>query len=238
MKAAQMTDAMFRAASLKCPIPLPGGKGAVKVPAESGNWFAWTAKSEVLKRYRKVAINDLRTRQLRGGSYDGDVGHVVIGGKRFSLYPHSGMLVRDDFAQWCEANFLEFWDPQNHRERLPPEPKGRTVEVRETLKIWKDIRKRALEMDPPTGLMHESAYNSLWDMKHGLADYDAEIKADRKRGASYASTKIIADQLAATIAYRQKMYADAIDFYLDCAAACLRAALFVQQKHGGENECA
>ena len=226
----EMTRDMIMAAALKC--PLIKQKGVRQVNIESGDWFAYAAKTEITKRYRKACTKEVMNRKLLGSYYDGFLGSVKIGGKTFYHCPYSDMLVRSDFAQWAEANFDSFWDSELHRERLPEAPKGDTIKIRETLKIWKDIRRRALEMADPTGLLHEGSYNTLYDMKKTLAEYSLEIRRDEKAGRFYVSTKVLADHLAATIAYREKSYSDAMDFYLSCAASALKAALFIQKNHG------
>lgn len=235
-RAYDMTADQFRAAALKCPIKLAEGKGPVKVDVSTGRWFAYPAKTEVTKRYWKLCKQDLLNRQLRGGSYDGDIGHCMIGGKWFGFYPKAMMLVREDFALWCEAHFAEFWNERANMEKLPEAPQGETITIDTNLKIWKDIRARALKLRTPTGLLHESSYSSMYDMKHALAEYTLELKRDEQAGRFYVSTKILADQLAATIAYREKQYSDAMDFYLECAAAALKAALHIQATHGVAKE--
>lgn len=232
MRAVDFTAEQFRAAALKCPIKLNEGKGPVRVDVTTGRWFAYPAKTELTKRYWKLCKQDLLTRQLRGGSYDGDVGTCVIGGKRFGFYPKSGMLVREDFALWCEAHYAEFWDAGRKREALPEEPSGPAITIDPQLKIWKDIRNRALALWPVTGIMRESSFNSMYDMEHALAEYSIEMQRDAKAKRFYVSTKILADQLAATIAFRQKHYSDAMRFYMDCAAAALKAALWIQEQYG------
>lgn len=228
------TPAMVQAAALRCPINLGHGKGPVRVDASTGDWFAYPAKSEPVRRWRRACIDDLRQRKIRGGSYEGDVGHCLIGGKRFSLYPYCGYICRDDFVQWAEANFGVFWDSTNHREKLPEKPKAVVETIEPDLKIWKEIRALAREMKAPTDLMNEGSFNSLYEMKRTLAEYSLEIRRDEARNQFYIGTKVLADHLAATIAFREKHYPDAIHFFKSCAASCLRAALMIQEQHGSD----
>lgn len=232
-KVEDLTADMLRACAMRCTIPLPHGKGAVKVPVDTGDWFAYPAKTEITKVYRKRCIADLRDRQLglklNTNEFHGDFGKCRIGGKMFTLYPKSGMLVRDDFAIWCEKHVDECWDFHLHRERLPEsDTTGKAVEVDPALKMWKDIRSRALKLKPVTDLLEPGTWNRIYDMKKTLSDYSLAIHAAESEGRMYVGTKILADQLAATIAYREKHYSDCIDFFLDLSAAALKAAQFVQ----------
>lgn len=235
MKIGDMTTDMIMACALKCPIKLPHGKGAVKVEAGSGDWFAYRAKTELTKRWRKACIEDLRQRELRGGSYPGDVGHCVIGGKKFSLYPKSGMLIRDDFALWAEAHIDEIWDFHLHRQRLPDKPpENETVTVDPQLKMFKDIRQRALKMKDVDDLVEPGLWNTQYDMKKTLSEYALDIKRNERNGRVYISVKMLADLLAAQIAYREKHYSDSISFFLDLSADALKAAQFIQSKAAKE----
>lgn len=230
-----MTADMIRACALRCPLKLPGGNGVVRVNAATGDWFAYPAKSEPVKRWRKVCIDDLRQRELRGGSYPGDVGHCVIGGKRFSLYPRSGMLVRDDFALWAEAHIDECWDFHLHRERLPEkDPTGEEIAQDTIQELSHKSRMRARKLLEVTDLLAPGTWNSLYDMKKAMAEYAVEIRRDEVNGRFYVGSKILADHLAANIAYRSKKYADCIDFLLSLSAAALKAAQFVQEKAAKE----
>lgn len=234
-KVIDMTADMIRACSMRCPIKLPHGKGVVRVSADSGDWFAYPAKTEVTKRYRKACIDDLRSREVRGGSYAGDVGHCLIGGKRFSLYPKSGMLVRDDFALWAESHFDECWDERLHRERLPErDTTGEDVEQETAIEISKRVRQRVHKLSEVTDLIEPGAWNSLYDMRKAMSEYAVAIHKSELNGHLFVGTKILADHLAATIAYREKHYADAVDFFVDLAAGAIKAAQFVQEKAAKE----
>lgn len=187
------------------------------------------------KRWRKACIEDLRQRELRGGSYPGDVGHCVIGGKKFSLYPKSGMLIRDDFALWAEAHIDEVWDFNLHRQRLPDKPpENETVTVDPQLKMFKDIRQKALKMKDVDDLVEPGLWNTQYDMKKTLSEYALDIKRNERNGRVYISVKMLADLLAAQIAYREKHYSDSISFFLDLSADALKAAQFIQSKAAKE----
>lgn len=235
-KIIDMTADMIRAGSLRCPLKLPHSQnGVVRVDASTGDWFSWPAKSEPVRKWRKICIDDLRQRELRKGSYPGDVGHCVICGKRFSLYPKSSMLVRDDYALWAEAHFDEFWDEKLHRERLPERDQtGEEVEQETAIEISKRVRQKVRQMREVTDLLEPGTWNSVYDMKRSLAEYAVSIRASEKNGWFFVGTKILADQLAATIAYREKHYSDAAEFFVEAAAAAMKAAQFIQEKAAKE----
>lgn len=235
-KMIDMTADMVRACAMRCPIKLPSSsKGIVRVNAETGDWFAYPAKTEITKRWRKVCIEDLRQREMRGGSYVGDVGHCVIGGKKFSLYPKSGMLIRDDFALWCESHIDECWDFHLHRERLPEkDPTGDVIEQETAIEISKKVRQRVHKIAEVTDLIEPGAWNSLYDMRNAMAEYAVAIHKSELGGHLFIGTKILADHLAATIAYREKKFSDSVDFFVDIAAGAIKAAQFVQEKAAKE----
>lgn len=218
-------------------IVLPTATGKVGIDQiHAGNWIAYNAKSEEVKRYSKAAKHDLLQRQMRGGSYAGDVGHVVIGGKKFSLYPKCGCLVRDDFTVWAESqrNWDSVLTPTGRiRESTKPLTTDE-VKVDELLHIWKNIRSRAMKMKTPTKLMMDGEWNPVFDMKRTLAQYSAQIEDAAKCGCFFPVSKIQADILAGLIAYRERSYADSIDFFLDMGATALKVARWIQEQHGAE----
>ena len=218
-------------------IALPTSTGKVGIDQiHAGNWIAWNAKAEEIKRFAKAAKHDLLARQMRGGSYEGDVGRVAIGGKRFCLYPKCGCLVREDFVVWAESpkNWDSVLTPTGKiRESTKPLTTGE-VKVDELLHIWKDIRGRAMKMQTPTKLMMDGEWNPVFDMKRTLAQYSAQIADAAKHDCFFPVSKVQADILAGLIAYRERNYADSIDFFLDMGATAVRIARWIQERHGAE----
>lgn len=239
MKTFEMTADQIRAGALKCPIQLKKKVGVQT--AASGDYFAMPARHEAMKPYWRMAKKDLLDRELRGGSYKGDVGHVVIGGHRFSLYPKSQMLVRDDFALWCDAHsdeFLSFDGRERLSDSIPEEQKIEMVDT--NLHQWKDIRKRAMSMGL-TCMAREGTWNTVYDMKQTLSQYAIEIARDSKEGRRYAVLKMQADMLAGLIAFREKHMKDAVNFFLELSAAALASARMIQEEnnenvHGEKGE--
>ena len=229
MKAREMTGDQLRHMALRCPIKLK--KTAGMVPADSGDFFAVVAKSEPMKRYWKAAKKDLLDRQMAGRSYEGDVGRVVIGGRKFSLFPKSGMLVREDFEVWCDANWRTALKLDGSEKESTKPLRQEDVKVDELMHVWKDIRGRALKIDDFDLLMKPEEWNTEWSMKKTLSQYSLQIAADEKRGRHYAVQKIQADLLAGLIAYKVRNYADAIGFFKDLAATALKTAKWIGDRH-------
>lgn len=239
MKASEMGAEMLRHLSLRCndtrAIVLKKPTGAVQ--ADSGDYFCFNARSEALRRYWKAAKKDLLARELNGGSYAGDVGHVLIGGKRFSFFPKSGMLVRDDFARWAEANWQRFCRMDGRPIETKPEQQD-DVAVDPALHMWKDIRKRAQALGAPAKFYADGMWHEEYVMRDDLRKLSTALETCRKRGEFYPMLKADCDLLAAKIAYRRREFAKAKGYLLELAAVAMRAALFVQQAHavqgGGE----
>lgn len=201
----------------------------------AGNFWAWVARAEECRVYWRAAKADLRKRELNGTSYPGDVGHVTINGRRFSYYPTSGMIVRDDFATWCEAHFGDFYFPTGKLRAEKRPERQEDVEVDAQLHMWKDIRARAQKLQNVNRFYPELAWNDEWTMRHDLQTLVGAFKECLAQGECYPVLKCDCDLLASKIAYRQKKFAQCKDHLLDLAAAAMRAALLVQEKHSTES---
>ena len=120
MKTNDLTLDQIAAISLRCPMKMPQGnsykdilagefffmpEGAALDPVRL-EWIKFNEQSlaEFAKPFRKAALADLQDRRAKGASYEGDLGHVKIGGKAFTYYPGPKAIVRDGFAQWIDAN--------------------------------------------------------------------------------------------------------------------------------------
>lgn len=230
MKIDEMTFDNVKSLALRCPIQLPRKNGLT--PVKAGQFLAYTAKSEEVRRFYKIAKRDLFDRQVRGGSYDGDHGHVTIGGHKFTLYRTTPpALIRDDFATWIEANWHKVLT-NDGRERQSTKPLR--VEEVECLPIGRhaiQARFRAKELNEPTELVHEDAWNSQYDMEEQLHRYHAEIERDRKAGKSYIVTRLQGVLLAAMAQHRRRNYAEAVDNFISVAACAIKAAEFEARMH-------
>ena len=92
------------------------------------------------------------------------------------------------------------------------------------LKMFKDIRQRALKMKDVDDLVEPGLWNTQYDMKKTLSEYALDIKRNERNGRMYISVKMLADLLAAQIAYREK----------HLSADALKAAQFIQSKAAKE----
>lgn len=230
MKTIDLTYDNIKYLALKTTLKLAKHDGLV--PVKSGNWFAYPAQNEEVKRFTKKAKDDLRFRQLRGTSYEGDLGKVVIGGKTFFYFPKSKALIREDFAAWCDTH-ADQWIKKDggekqpstplHIEELAPQAAGR---------MYLDVKDRVKRLPEATGLLREENFNTLYDMAKTANDYNHETQMDFKDGKKYfAVTHIQANLLNAIIAYRERKYKTAVEVFLDVAANAVQAAEWICNNH-------
>lgn len=236
MKISEMTAEQIRHLALRLNDSgkMPLAKMEPIQALRAGNFWAWVAKTEECKKYWRAAKADLRQREINGTSYKGDAGHVTIGGRRFTFYPTSGMIVRDDFATWCEAHFGDYFFPTGKLKKEHKPESEPDVVVEEHLKMWKEIRKRALDLKDVHFFYPEQAWHEEFDMRRDLMTLVGAFTDCVAQGELYPALKCDCDLLAAKIAYRKKEYAKAKDRLLDLAAAAMRAALLVQEKHAAK----
>lgn len=238
MKISEMTAEQIRHLALRLNDSgkMPLAKMEPIQALRAGNFWAWVAKTEECKKYWRAAKADLRQRELNGTSYKGDAGHVTIGGRRFTFYPTSGMIVRDDFATWCEAHFGDYFFPTG---RLRAEQKPHeTKEVGDDsdFALAKEVRKLARDMAGSTQIYPPQAYHTEFQMRHDLMTLVGALEDCRKQGELYPLLKADCDLLAAKIAYRQRKYAEAKERLLNLSAAALKAAMFIQEHHNDAKE--
>ena len=234
MKVHEMSADTLRHLALKCAdtkgIRLPKYVGPV--PAASGDWLIQPARSEAVKRWWRLAKKDLADRQNGVKSatdkFHGDFGRVEIGGKMFTYYPNSDMLVRDNFAVWAEANFDRFVLPcGGPKQDAEPEERERISRVENWITLWKRIRSRLTGIKV-SAMMKKGEWNSEWDMRTFMTRYAMEIAKDDAKGEYYSVSHIQADMLKGNIAYVNKDFRTAVESYLSAAAACIATARFIQ----------
>lgn len=230
MKIDEMTFDNVKSLALRCPIQLPKKNGLT--PVKAGKFLAYAANSEEVRRFTKAAKRDLFDRELRGGSYPGDHGHVTIGGHKFTLFKTTPpSIIRDDFANWIEANWHKVLNADGS-ERQSTKPLR--VEEVQCLPIGchaLQARVRAKELTDPTDLIHEDAWNTQYVMEEELHRYHAEIERDRKAGRSYIVTRLQGVLLAAMAQHRRRNYAEAVDNFISVAACAIKAAEFEARMH-------
>lgn len=195
-----------------------------------GDFLCWNAKAEEVKRFWRAAKKDLRDRQLRGGSYAGDYGRVLIGGRYFGYHPKCGMLVREDLALVVSQHWREvLWDDGRIREPEAPE-KREEVTVDPLLHQWKDVRARALKLPEITGLMRPGEWNTDFDMRRTLNRLGEELARTEAAGEFYTVCRMQADMAAALVAYRSHDASGCIDHFLGLAATAIATAHWVQAR--------
>lgn len=230
----ELTFDQVKTLALRCTIQLPKRTGLV--PLDRGEFLAYAAKAEEIRRYTKIAKRDLFDRELRGGSYPGDHGHVTIGGKRFTLYKTTPpTLIRDDFALWIEANWHKVLNSDGSERKSNKPLRVDSVKCLPINMHALQAKTRAKELNDPTDLIHEDAWNSQYDMEEQLHRYHAEIEHDRKDGKSYIVTRLNGVLLAAMSNHRQRKYAEAVDCFISVAACAIKAAEYEARMHAKDH---
>jgi len=234
MKLCDFTLDMFKACALHCPFKLKKFDG--QVPAASGNWWVMPAKNESVKKWTRLAKKDLFDREIRGGSYEGDNGHVTIGGHKFTYYRKGSVLVRDDFGTWVENNWRRFLK-EDGTERESTKPlRVEEVEAVPVSRHSLTAKVRCQDMKEPTGLIPEESWNTTYDMNLQFQRYCAEIARDEHFNQFYVITRLNADLLAAMISHKERNYPQAIERFLFVAAAALKAADYESRMHSKQKE--
>lgn len=102
MKTNDFTYDEIAALSLRCPMKMPECTSYQDIL--DGSFYFLPAGKEEMKPFRKAALADLQDRRAKGASWEGDLGHVKIGGKKFTYYPGPKAIISDHFANWIDAN--------------------------------------------------------------------------------------------------------------------------------------
>ncbi len=226
----EMTFDNVKSCALKCPIGLPQRDGLS--PVAKGEFFAYAAKAEEIRKYTKIAKRDLFDREMRGGSYKGDHGHVTIGGHKFTLYRTTPpCLIRDDFANWVTANWHKVLNNDGTERKSNKPLRVESVECLPINRHAFEAKARAKELNDPTDLLPEEAWNTQFDMDRQLRRYKAEIEHDRLQGKAYVVTRLQGVLLAAMSQHRQRNYAEAVDCFISVAACAIKAAEFEARMH-------
>lgn len=230
MKIDELTFDQVKTLALRCTIQLPKRTGLV--PLDRGEFLAYAAKAEEIRRYTKIAKRDLFDRELRGGSYPGDHGHVTIGGKRFTLYKTTPpTLIRDDFSLWIEANWHKVLNSDGSERKSNKPLRVDDVKCLPVSAHAFQAKMRAKDLNEPTELIHEDAWNTEYEMEEQLHRYHAEIERDRKAGKYYIVTRLQGVLLAAMAQHRRRNYAEAVDDFISVAACAIKAAEYEARMH-------
>ena len=214
------------AISIRCPMKMPESVSYKNILA--GEFFFMPAGMEEMKPFRKAALADLQDRRAKGASYEGDFGHVKIGGKAFTYYPGPKAIVRDHFAQWIDANAhrlirkdgkLAETTKALHQDDVKAVPYARHSLTAKT---------RAQELPEPTfDLTKDGASMAAQtSMLPGVAG-----KIGKK---TFETTTMMSVEVAKAYAYfHQRSYAKSIDHFLWIAAIALKCAECIARMHEG-----
>lgn len=236
MKINDMLPIHFEVLACHCKIQLPKKLETGRPNLADGQWFVFGAKTELTRKYRKACIEDLRSREMRGGSFPGDTGKCKIGGKTFIHYPKANVLCREDFVRWAEAHWSEYISPDG---RIKTSSKPKKQEDVIPLPINRhalEVKVRAKELEMPTDIVEHETLADVYALKKELLKLGLELDNDKRRGKSFAATLIRATFLAAIIEHKERNYADAVSLFLDLAACALKAAEYEALEHSAPAE--
>lgn len=206
MKTSEMNNTQIRTCAERCDVPHSGKlmEGGVLVIA--------SVRGTVWKREAKAK------------------GRVKIGSHNFVYFPKSGTLCREDFCGWCNSHWHECLTVDG-AEKLPETADKVEMTVKGELPMWKDIRKMALQCREITGMMHESSWNSLAEMKEAIADHMDELRRDEKNNQRYLITNIQTCLLNIVYGYRKGEYKNVVSYFKQLGALGLSGAMWVQEHH-------
>ena len=230
MKTNELTLDQIASISLRCPMKMPECTSYQDILA--GSFYFLPAGKEEMKPFRKAALADLQDRRAKGASWEGDLGHVKIGGKAFTYYPGPKAIVRDHFAQWIDANAhrlirkdgkLAETTKALHQDDVKAVPYARHSLTAKT---------RAQELPEPTfDLTKDGASMAAQtSMLPGVAG-----KIGKK---TFETTTMMSVEVAKAYAYfHQRSYAKSIDHFLWVAAIALKAAECIARMHEKTEGC-
>ena len=226
MKTNELTLDQIAALSLRCPMKMPERTSYQDILAGSFNFMP--AGKEEMKPFRKAALADLQDRRAKGASYEGDLGHVKIGGKAFTYYPGPKAIIRDHFAQWIDAHGdrlvrkdgnLAQSTKALHQDDVKAVPYARQSLTAKT---------RAQDLPEPRFdlVREEASIIGKLTMAPGI-----EEKLGKKTFELDYMMGI--EQAKALACFHQRSYAKSIDHFLWVAAIALKAAECIARMHEG-----
>ena len=230
MKTNELTLDQIAVISLRCPMKMPVCTSYKDVLA--GEFFFLPAGKEEMKPFRKAALADLQDRRAKGASYEGDFGHVKIGGKAFTYYPGPKAIVRDSFAQWIDSNGdrlvrkdgkLAESTKALHQDDVKAVPYARQSLT---------AKARAQDLPEPTfDLPREAA---SWIGRLAMA---SGVKDKLGKKTFDVDSMIGAETAKAFACFHQRSYAKSIDHFLWVAAIALKAAECIARMHEKTEGC-
>lgn len=224
MKTNELTLDQIAAISLRCPMKMPVCTSYKDVLA--GEFFFLPAGKEEMKPFRKAALADLQDRRAKGASYEGDFGHVKIGGKAFTYYPGPKAIVRDSFAQWIDSNGdrlvrkdgkLAESNKALHQDDVTAVPYARQSLT---------AKARAQDLPEPTFDLGREAASWI-----GRAAMLPGVQEKLGKKTFDVNIMIGIEEAKALAFFHQRSYAKSIDHFLWVAAIALKAAECIARMH-------
>ena len=224
MKTNDMNFDEIAAISLRCPMKMPECVSYKNILA--GEFFFMQAGKEELKKFRKAALADLQDRRAKGVSYEGDFGHVKIGGKAFTYYPGPKAIIRDSFAQWIDANAHRLVRKDGNLAEMTKALHQDDVEAVSYARHSLSAKSRAQDLPEPT-----------FDLSKDAAAFIAEcstfpgIAGNLGKKTFNATDMMIAELSKACASFQRRSYAKSIDHFLWAAAIALKSAECIARMH-------
>ena len=226
MKTNDLTYDEIAALSLRCPMKMPECTSYQDILA--GSFYFLPAGKEEMKPFRKAALADLQDRRAKGASYEGDCGHVKIGGKAFTYYPGPKAIVRDSFAQWIDANAHRLVRKDGKLAESTKALHQDDVKAVPYARQSLTAKFRAQDLPEPTfDLVRETA------CLIGKAAMMPSVKDKLGKKTFDVATMMSYDSAKALACFHQRSYAKSIDHFLWVAAIALKAAECIARMHEG-----
>lgn len=230
MKTNELTLDEISTLSLRCPMKMPENISYEEVRA--GAFFFLPANNEVMKPYRKAALADLQERRMKGVSYESDLGHVTIGGKRFTYYPGPKAIIRDSFAQWIDANAHRLVRKDGNLAGTTKPLRQDDVKSVPWSRQSLTAKARAQDLPEPTfGLPKGAAAMA------GKCALAPDITTTLGKKTFDVQSMFAIEWMKAFAFYHQRSYAKSIDHFVWIAAIALKAAEHIARMHEKVEGC-
>ena len=224
MKTNDLTLDQLAAISLRCPMKMPQGNSYKDILA--GEFFFMPAGNEEMKPFRKAALADLQDRRAKGASYEGDLGHVKIGGKAFTYYPGPKAIVRDGFAQWIDANGDRLVRKDGNLAETTKALHQADVKAVPYARQSLTAKSRAQDLPEPTFDLGRDTAGMI-----GSAAMMPSVKEKLGKKTFDVATMMSCESAKAFACFHQRSYAKSIDHFVWVAAIALKAAECIARMH-------
>ena len=230
MKTNDFTYDEIAALSLRCPMKMPERTSYQDILAGSFNFMP--AGKEEMKPFRKAALADLQDRRAKGASYEGDLGHVKIGGKAFTYYPGPKAIIRDHFAQWIDAHGDRLVRKDGNLAQSTKALHQDDVKAVPYARQSLTAKARAQDLPEPTFDLVRGEASLV-----GSAAMMPSIKEKLGKKTFDVTTMMSTESAKALAFFHQRSYAKSIDHFLWVAAIALKAAECIARMHEKVEGC-